>query len=188
MSVPWRSLSRYGSNPQIGNETPAPVAAGLVVTPRITMKASVPVGNQRQWQRKWRDIEHAYAELAAAYQGNGINDDDFTRRIEVFFKTCRELADWIDNHQPGFNAMDYVNNQPWLEYCDALAQTAKHHTRNRGITAKVDELFLEANGARADIAWTSNSGSGTLDALKLADDCLAEWKAFFTQHRLDPNG
>jgi hypothetical protein len=161
---------------------------GIVLTPRLTFKASVPVGNRRPWQRTWRDVQHDYGALAAAYQRKGVNDDDFTRRIEVFFKTCRELADWIHRQHPGLDAMDYVNTESALKICDALAQTAKHHTRYKGITAKVEELFLEANGARADIAWTDGSSSGTLDALKLADDCIAEWKAFFQQHGLDPAG
>jgi hypothetical protein len=175
-------------NPQIGTGNAVPTASfRLVVTPRITMKASIPVGDRRPWQRKWRDTRHAYDELVEAYKGPGVHDDDFTRCIESFFKTCRELADWIDKELTGRDAVTYVNTAPWLKIGDALAQTAKHHTRDRGITAKVSELFGEANGARADIVWTDGANSGTVDALKLADDCLAEWQQYFQRHGLNPN-
>ncbi|PBA55613.1 hypothetical protein CKJ57_13515 [Mycobacterium intracellulare subsp. chimaera] len=83
--------------------------------------------------------------------------------------------------------MKYVNTAPSLKIGDALAQTAKHHTRDRGITAKVNELFLEVDGAHADIVWKDNATNGTFDALKLADDCLAEWQMFFQQQGLNPD-
>lgn len=177
-------------NPQIGPETPTPAPAGfgLAVNARYTVKASVPVGHRRPWQRKWRDTRHAYDQLVEACKGPGIHDDDFTRRIESFFKTCRELADWIDKELTGRGAVTYVHTAPSLKIGDALAQTAKHHTRDGGITAKVNELFLEANGARAEIVWTDRMSSGTMDALKLADDCLAEWQQYFQQHGIDPEG
>ena len=104
----------------------------------------MPVENRRTWQRKWRDVLHAYDEVAESYKGGGLNDDKFTRRIELFFKTCRELADWLDEGDTRRDAKGYVNTATSLKFCDALAQTAKHHTRNRGVTAKVKELFVSA--------------------------------------------
>jgi hypothetical protein len=164
----------------------APEPRGMMIEPQLIVEASVNGVPQRTWQRKWRDIQNAHTALAGIYGGKGLDQDGFTTAIEVFFKTCRELADWIDQQQPGYNATNYVNHGQWLEFCDAMAQTAKHHTRNRGITAYVDKMFNDRSGIHADIVWTSNSGSGTRDALKLADDCIAEWQAFFQQHSLDP--
>jgi hypothetical protein len=164
--------------------------AGLFVAPQLIVEASVDGVPQRTWQRKWRDVMNAHASLAEVYQGKGLDADDFTTRIEMFFKTCRELADWIDKQQTGRNATQYVNTAPSLKIGDGLAQTAKHHSRDRGsdpITAHVGKMFNDRVGIHAEVVWTSNnSGSGKSDALKLADDCIAEWRAYFQQHALDP--
>lgn len=158
----------------------------------LKMVASVPVRTQRTWQRKWRDVEHAHGSLVEVYQGDGVNADDFVRRIETFFKTCHELADWIHRDTGRRAAFDYVRKAPTLMLCDAVAQTAKHHTRHQPgkdpITAVVNEIFSDEAGKRAEIMWTSSSGSGKDDALDLANRCIAEWEKFFQENNLDPAG
>jgi hypothetical protein len=145
---------------------------------------------QRNWLRKWRDVLHARKTIFEVYQGDQLDVDDFTRRIEGFFKTCHELGDWIEE-STNLPAKDYAKAPPTLELCDAVAQTAKHHTRNPKlkdpITAVVVELFGDTAAIHADIAWTSNSRpSGRDDALMLADRCIAEWERFFQQNNLNP--
>lgn len=151
---------------------------------------SVPVAAQRTWQRKWRDVLHAHQELADTYAGRGLDVDDLTRRVECFFKTCHELGDWIEE-STGKPAKAYAKQPPTLELCDAVAQTAKHHTRRQSgspITAIVVKLHGDQTGIHADIEWTSQSGNnGSDDALKLADRCVDEWRQFFQLHGLDPN-
>jgi len=152
--------------------------------------ASVPVAAQRTWQRKWRDVLHARQAIVDVYQKEGLDADDFTRRIEQFFKTCHELGDWIEK-QTGLPAKAYAKSPPTLELCNAIAQTAKHHQHDRGndpITAQVDEVFGGADTKHADITWSRQSGpNGRIDALTLADDCIAEWRKFFNEHNLDPD-
>lgn len=178
------ALGNMLGDPQLGPEKPDPPQACITgFPPQIVIEPVVPGG--LTWQRKWRDVLHAHTALADVYQGGPLNSDDFTRRIEIFFKTCRELADWIDEQQPGLNAKDYVNTAGSLKICNGLAQTAKHHTRNHGITAYVAKMYNDQTGTHADVAWTHGSSSGRLDARKLADDCIAEWQAFFQQHGLD---
>jgi hypothetical protein len=161
------------------------------VPPGLSFDVSVPLKAQRTWQRKWRDVLHDRNAIAETYQGDRIDVDDFTRRVEGFFKTCRELADWIEESTQ-LPAMDYARTPPTLELCDAVAQTAKHYARKPSkwdpITAVVVELFGDTAGIHADVAWRSNfRPSGRQDALALADLCIAEWKKFFQQYNLDPS-
>jgi hypothetical protein len=157
----------------------------------LRMDVAVPLTTQRNWNRKWRDVLAAHAVLGENYEANGIDVDDFTRRVEGFFKTCRELPDWIEE-ETGLPAIEYARNPPALELCDAVAQTAKHYKRKPSkwdpITATVVELFGQDSGLRADITWESAKRRGERqDALKLADDCIAEWHSFFHLHKLNPN-
>lgn len=155
----------------------------------LRMEASVPTIAQRTWQRKWRDVQYARKLILDVYEGQHLDVDDLTRRIEGFFKTCYELGDWIEEEK-GLPAKAYAKTPPTLELCDAIAQTAKHHTRHQSgnpITAVVVELFSDRKGIHGDIAWTSNSGNnGRVDALILADQCVAAWESFFQQNGLNP--
>jgi hypothetical protein len=160
----------------------------MKIEPRVSCDVSVPVAAQRTWQRKWRDVLHACQALQDAYAGHRLDVDDFTRRVECFFKTCHELGDWIEE-QTSLAAKAYAKIPGTLELCDAVAQTAKHHTRRQSgnpITAVVVELFGDKRGIHADLAWMSNSGSGRDDALDIANRCVAEWRKFFQQNNLDP--
>jgi hypothetical protein len=152
--------------------------------------ASVETIAIRTWQRKWRDVLHAREAIADVYQGSHLDVDELTRRIEGFFKACHELGDWLEE-ETGLPATRYAKTPPTLELCDAIAQTAKHHTRHQPwtdpITAVVVKLFSDKKGIHGDIAWTSNSGNnGQTDALELADQCIAQWKKFFQKHNLNP--
>ena len=71
--------------------------------------------------------------LETAYASDNLNDYELTRAVEGFFKTCRELADWIQE-ATGRGAREYVHeireeNPSALKLCDAVAQTAKHYIR-----------------------------------------------------------
>lgn len=90
--------------PQIGMAMPPVRGHGLCVTPQLIVEASVSGSPQRIWRRQWRDVISAHAALAEIYQGDYLHQDDFTTRIEAFFKTCRELADWIDGQHASLNA------------------------------------------------------------------------------------
>lgn len=162
----------------------------MSVRPSLTFDVAVPVVAQRTWQRKWRDVQHARQALADTYAGDHLDVDDLTRRVECFFKACHELGDWIQE-STALPAKSYAKQPPTLEVCDAIAQTAKHHTRRQSgspITAIVVKLYDDQKGIHADVEWNGNAGvSGRDDALALADRCHREWRRFFLQHNLDPN-
>lgn len=62
------------------------------MSPSLSFTVSL---NVRTWQRTWRDALHERQELANEYTQRRLWDDELTRRIETFFKTCRELGDWL---------------------------------------------------------------------------------------------
>jgi hypothetical protein len=95
----------------------------------MSADVAVPLIAHRTWQRKWRDVQHASVRIEKLYAGDQIDVDDATRTIEDFFKLARELADWIQE-STGHPAIDYIPHDPTLQVCDAIAQTAKHHTRS----------------------------------------------------------
>ncbi|WP_301149008.1 hypothetical protein [Mycobacterium simiae] len=166
------------------------------MAPGLTMRVSVSGAQQRTWQRKWRDVMFWHGTLTDIYNGDVLDQDGFTRCVETFFKNCHEVGDWVQE-TTGLPAKRYVRNGPTLALCDAISNGGKHHTRRprpgrRGrhddpITAIVDDLTGDETGIHADITWTSKRhGSGKADALKLADDCIREWEAFFKKHGLHP--
>ncbi|PWK41665.1 hypothetical protein [Actinoplanes xinjiangensis] len=130
--------------------------------------------------------------LEDLYSRDGASNEDVRREVEEFFKSCRELADWLSEHAGKRDAMTYVNSDPDLVLCNGMTQTIKHHTRRPGrdpdpITARVS--WVHGGGVRAEIEWSRPSGPrGTEDALDLARRCAAAWTRFFQQHRLDPSG
>jgi hypothetical protein len=136
--------------------------------------------------RKWREVLTRLNDLEIAY--NGSNIDDLRQGVEHFLKSCRELADWLQNGA-GLNALEFVHRDKDLRICDGLAQTSKHHTRegkNDPITAWIGSIMSKSSGSSsARIEWARPSGSqGSEDALDLARVCVAAWQRFLRQHRL----
>jgi hypothetical protein len=130
--------------------------------------------------------------LTDIYTGNHLDQDGFTRCVETYFKTCHEVGDWVEE-TTRLPAKRYVRTAPTLRLCGAISNTGKHHTRRPSkrsvdpINAIVGKLMSDEKGIHADIEWASRRrGSGKADALKLADDCVAEWKQFFQKHSLNP--
>lgn len=164
-------------------------SAALAAVATLTAHLSVGYNPVRPWQQKWQDVEIGLRVLEAFYARDDANNEDVRREVEDFFKACRELADWLEQHAGKPEAMTYVNSDPDLMICDGMAQTIKHHTRNSTrrdpITARVS--WVRGGPLRAEIEWTRPSGArGTEDALDLARRCVAAWEQFFRQHGLDP--
>ncbi|MFT9661757.1 hypothetical protein ACM0CQ_05805 [Mycobacteroides abscessus subsp. abscessus] len=156
----------------------------------------------RHWQHKYLDVLADLRVLEAVY--NVPPDEQFTparahelsRAAEGFFKTCRELADWIEEetcctaighiHDTGRRAFPTP-----LQLCDAVAQTAKHHTRTKQkqdpISATPGIVRRGENGLQVDIAWHTKTqlGISTVDALTLAKECMSEWHSYFQDNGLD---
>ncbi|WP_237164683.1 hypothetical protein [Mycobacteroides salmoniphilum] len=156
----------------------------------------------RHWQHKYLDVLADLRVLEAVYnlpvdsQLTPARARELSRAAEGFFKTCRELADWI-KEETGRDAIKHIHDAPGpafptpLQLCDAVAQTAKHRTRvpkerREPISATTGIVHRGENGLQADIAWrTGQSNISTVDALALAKKCIGEWQSYFQNNDLD---
>jgi hypothetical protein len=102
--------------------------ATLVGVATVTAHASVGFNPIRPWQQKWRDVENGLQVLEGFYARDYAGNEAMRRGVEEFFKSCRELADWLSEHGGKPEAMAYVKSDPDLVLCDGMAQTVKHHT------------------------------------------------------------
>ncbi|AIC71929.1 Uncharacterised protein [Mycobacteroides abscessus] len=156
----------------------------------------------RHWQHKYLDVladlrvlEEVYS-LPVGEEFTRARAHELSRAAEGFFKTCRELADWI-KEETGCEAIEHVHATQGrtfpspLQLCDAVAQTAKHHTRSitkqkpDPISATAGMVYRGENGLQADIAWhTKQSGISTVDALALAKECITEWQSYLQDNGL----
>jgi hypothetical protein len=140
----------------------------------------------RPWRQKWTDTLDALERVENVYtKKEGQGNEDVRRAVEDFFRVCRELADWLwQDTGSGLDrdtVLNFVRDDPDLRLADGVAQTIKHHTRTGSdpITARVTQIFVGPDGARAQIDWSKPSGaSGSEDALALARRCVGAWRRF----------
>jgi hypothetical protein len=134
----------------------------------------------------------ALGEVKSAYTTKeGQGNEDVRRVVEDYFKTCRELADWLwQNTNVNKSAIiGLIRRSPSLRLADAMAQTTKHHTRLPGkddpITARITEIRVGPDGASAQISWSrASAANGSEDALDLARRCAKAWRGFFVRRGL----
>ena len=171
-------------------------AAALTVSATLTAHAGIIYNQRRPWQEKWRDVLHDLQEIDDAYNTDARPDtDDLRRSVLGFFKSCRELADWLTRDTGNGQAMPFMYRDSDLRLCNGIAQTAKHYLRKPSpgdpdpITAQISSITSVPEGERVEIGWRSHTGNaGSVDALDLARRCAAAWENFFNQHGLDPTG
>lgn len=114
----------------------------------------------RPWRQKWQDVLDALKPIERAYMTQeSLSNEDVRRDIEDFFQACRELADWLwqSTGVSKSTVMRRVHGSHYLRLADAIAQTAKHHTRTptkqnpNPITAGIAEICMGPDGARVRI-------------------------------------
>jgi hypothetical protein len=160
----------------------------------VALRPTIAIGynEHRPWRQKWQDLSLALEQLEGAYATEeGQGNEHIRRMVEDFFETCRELADWLWQDKQNANvtksaAMGFVMGDRHLRLADAMAQTTKHHTRQGSdpITARITEIRVGPDGARAQIGWSRVSGeNGSEDALDLARSCVGAWRGFLLHNR-----
>src|SRR5947207_3371877 len=106
---------------------------------------------------------------------------------------CGEQLDTVPAGQPspqcrGARPSALPMAQTLETLADAMAQTTKHPTttrRDNPITARIAEIHITPEGARARIEWSRPAGSkGSRDALELAYGCLRSWRRFVRAQKL----
>jgi hypothetical protein len=148
-------------------------------------------GDHRPWQEKWRKVLQRLNALHDAYSTDArtLGNDEIDGRVESFFTECNHLRDWLKRDLRslrGVTAADltrHYKHSDVLKTCTAISNTDKHHTSDGGITARIRETSITPAGARVTIEknWASPHPE-RIDALDLANACVASWRAFFQAH------
>ena len=165
---------------------PATVAATVAIPePGISVTRS----DHRPWYEKWREVVRARDQIAHAYAGRvpGVGNAEVDEKVTRFCSECHDMRDWLVGdleNVPGFTASDitaHATSLPALQVISAVANSHKHHTRRAGTTtARIRSTGMSPRGARVtiEIDWASQAATN-VDALDLANDCVASWRQFF---------
>ena len=165
-----------------------PAAMAHAHVPRPTI--AIGYDNPRPWQQKWQDVQDGLKRVETIYASKeAIGNEEVRRPVEEFFKACRELADWLWGNSGVKKpvVIQLIRRSPYLRLADGMAQTTKHHTRTGKdpMTARIAEIRVGPDGARARIAWARPSGaSGSGDALYFARGCVRAWRRFLRKQQL----
>ena len=97
------------------------------------------------------------------------------------------ISEWLNGdlaNLPGVSAKDirdHTTKAAPFGLAEAMANSYKHHTRKPGTaTARIRDTSVGPAGARVtiEVNWATPNAS-TVDALDLANDCVAAWRSFF---------
>lgn len=163
------------------------------VSPALELKVDMPPPSikitkhdVRPWTEKWSLTLFRIDALVRAYAGDDLksNLEAETRALD-FFVECDHLRDWLENSEsqlglsPGDVAAHFESSMA-LKTCNAICNTHKHHTRRSGTTARIREVITNPQGSQISIEvdWATPLAT-TLDALEVADECVASWRSFF---------
>jgi hypothetical protein len=176
-----------GGNRRAAVVSPAPVE---VVTTVESVSYKITKGDNRPWTEKWRLMLHHRDSLARSYAGEDRQGNiEAESRAMDFFAECDHLREWLEHDSAlGLNRGDieaHFQSSSALRACNAICNTHKHHTRRSGTTARIREVNVHPEGVQVtiEVDWTMPSASA-VDALNLADECVASWRSFFVANRI----
>lgn len=172
------------------------VVAGRASVVFGAVRPGIKIGkdNHRPWLEKWRFVLHHGDRLRRYY----VSDVPDTGNLDVeawatgFFVECDHLVDWLSQDVSALGGVtekeirDFAESSEALQRCDAICNTHKHHTRGVPTkpTARIGDV--EQSGGRwrvtVELDWLLRPNGPTIDALDLADQCVAEWRRFFKLH------
>ena len=185
-----------GYGPGVSHHTLEGVVTDDKPTHRVDLKANAGVsahgpsvivtsGDDPSWQEKWLIIQHHLSTIDAAYAGTAPGGNiGLKGAILAFFTNCYHLWEWLVNDpttsvtEAAIDAL-LASSIP-LQQCEAICNSDKHHTRNRGRTARIRTTTGSTTGQSADVEvdWLSPTAV-TVDAHTLAEQCVVDWRAFF---------
>jgi hypothetical protein len=173
----------------------AETASVKVMAGEVSLK--VTKGDDRPWEEKWLEVLKRLDDVRATYSGDarGFGSMEIDRRVEDFFSECNHVRDWLigDVARLPTVTVAVIDQHFWssapLRTCNAICNTDKHHTRSTGATARIRSTDVTPTGARVtiEVDWALPSAT-RVDALQLADKCVASWRAFFTTHAIAEPG
>jgi hypothetical protein len=182
---------------------PCPTCGGqrrsAVVHPdTVTAKVSVPDptvtitrDDHRPWFEKWREVVRTRDQISKVYSERlpSVGNVEVDERVTRFCNECHDMRDWLEGDigsLAGVTEADITNHArsaASLRISSAVANSHKHHTRASGTTARIRSTRITPQGARVtiEVDWATPAAT-TVDALDLANDCVASWRQFFANH------
>jgi hypothetical protein len=147
-------------------------------------------GSGRFWQEQWMRTLQLFEKVRAIYESDRFPGEEVARAtIETFFLNCLHVGDWLWDDPGGRRSKEDVlalfRGDPALGICRGFANTVKHRGRDRDgdIEAVIKRVHHPHAGrpATATVEWWLEGQEDvrhTVDALKLAEDCMATWKQY----------
>ncbi len=150
----------------------------------------------RPWAEKWIFVLHQLERLRAVYDGTDRPRGtlDIEGLAMSFFVECDHLEDWMKRDPaplPGLTGKQrrefrkavvaFHDSDVALRQCSNICNAHKHYGRDDGLlVARIRTISELPPGWRVtiDLDWPKPT-SPTVDALELADQCVAAWKGFF---------
>jgi hypothetical protein len=196
-------LMADGNQPGPGSPDPVALKSGADIAAGVDVMAGISMtyGTVLPWQDLWRSVVAELEQLEGAYLGAlGQQNGDALKRLPTLFcQDCWHLKNWL-SHDPmvpakaATAAEAYARKPSAIKDAGDVANTHKHYGRNVGHReARVGKMESWSEKGlikvKMRIDWKDPGGaSGSIDALKLATQAVAEWRAFFKIHGLIEKG
>lgn len=120
--------------------------------------------------------------------------DYYEDDVYAFFQNCYHLKDWI-KHDPQCASWTpcetLIKKSPNLKLCADICNGLKHFKLTRpprstegpymggkNINLKINGDGSEESGLKISIKFEIRTKSGSIDAFKLAAQCVSEWKSY----------
>jgi hypothetical protein len=147
------------------------------------------------WGEQWDRVQLGLARIQDVYRGRAEPEGTKGAYYDVFtfFVHCHHLADWIEQdprvrRSVQRKARAFLNKSSELRICSDLANRSKHSALNWSRTRDPatgpsgnDATVMIGRGASH--AFRVSSGGAEVDALVLAEKCVAIWAAFIASNR-----
>lgn len=153
---------------------------------RVT--ARIRHGDHPVWQQEWASVLALLEEIRRLYAVDidGAGNLGADLRVESFFDQCHHFLEWLwkdpTSSVSKHDAMGYRQTCPALIWCGCICNSTKHYiiTSEHFVEARIRETEIGEHGIRViiEIDW-ARTNSRSVDALALAEDCVASWRAFF---------
>jgi hypothetical protein len=176
-----------------GRRRSARVTPGPVQVTATAHAPSIAIGrdDHRPWHEKWREVRRSRDSIREAYsECRGLGNAAVDARVTHFCSECHDMRDWLRNdiaNLPGVTltaVKHHHDTERSLRISSAVANSNKHHTRDRGTTARIRHTLMTPDkGARVtiEVDWATAQAT-TVDALDLANKCVDSWQGFLNHN------
>lgn len=137
-----------------------------------------------------RRVERALDHLGRVYTGSSrdVSADDCRDTVLRFFQNCYHLKDWLINDVSGAfrkHAVEqFVSTNRELRLCADLCNGSKHlkltkaPRSNESPRLGAQSVTVDLGGGPNMYCFAVDTTSGQIDALALAQRCVALWQGF----------